>query len=158
MKKSAGILLYRIKDKKPEFLLVHPGGPFWKNKDLQAWSIPKGEIEKDEDIKQAAIREFQEETGQKIPFENLIPLNPIKQKGGKIVYAFALEGELNPENIQSNFFEMECPPKSGKIQKFPEIDKAAWFDLKTAQEKIIPEQFHLIEELLRKLDIDKNLL
>jgi len=158
MKKSAGILLYHIKDKKPEFLLVHPGGPFWKNKDQHAWSIPKGEIEENENIKQAAIREFQEETGQKIPAENLIPLNPIKQKGGKIVYAFAVEGELNPENIQSNYFEMEWPPKSGKIQKFPEIDKAGWFDYQTAQEKIIPEQFHLIEEFLQKLDIDKNLL
>lgn len=128
-KQSSGILLYRQKNDQLEVLCVHPGGPFWKKKDLGAWSIPKGEFE-DEDALLAAKREFEEETG--IPIDGeMVALTPQKQKGGKVVYAWAVEGDLNPEDIRSNTFELEWPPKSGKRQQFPEIDKAEWLDRKS---------------------------
>ena len=145
-KKSAGILLYRIKNKLPEVFLVHPGGPFWANKDGGAWTIPKGEFDEDEDPLDAAKREFKEETGTKISGE-FIELNPIRQKSGKIVLAWAVEGDIEPTKIISNEFEMEWPPRSGKMKRFPEIDKASWFNLTEAKQKIIPAQSFLIEEL-----------
>ena len=146
-KKSAGILLYRITNGIPEFFLIHPGGPFWKNKDEGAWSIPKGEFGDDEEPLEAAIREFKEETGHDInvPF---IALSPIKQKGGKQVFAWAAEGDIDATQIVSNEFEIEWPPRSGKKQSFPEVDKAAWFDTSSAKQKINTTQAVLIEELI----------
>lgn len=148
--KSAGILLYRIKNKNLEVLLVHPGGPFWKNKDEGAWSIPKGEFDGDEKPLDAAIREMNEETGVTLSGD-FIELTPVKQKSGKLVYAFAKEYDLDPSQIKSNEFEMEWPPKSGKKKMFPEIDKAEWFDIKTAKEKITPAQTDLVDELESKI-------
>ena len=148
-KKSAGILLYRFTHQKIEFLLVHPGGPFWKNKDLGSWSIPKGEFEDDEEPLDAAIREFQEETGLEIKGE-FITLAPVRQKSGKIVHGFALEKNIDPEKIKSNTFSMEWPPKSGIDQDFPEIDKAGWFDVNTARKKINPGQAPLLDDLITK--------
>jgi predicted NUDIX family NTP pyrophosphohydrolase len=150
-RQSSGILLYRQIDDQLEVLLVHPGGPFWKKKDLGAWSIPKGEFE-DEDALSAAKREFEEETGATVDGE-MITLTPQEQKGGKVVHAWAVEGDLNPEEIQSNTFEMEWPPRSGKKQEFPEIDKAEWFPVRTALQKINQAQATFIRELTEKLDI-----
>ncbi|MDB4902297.1 MAG: hypothetical protein JWQ63_1578 [Mucilaginibacter sp.] len=147
VKQSAGILLYRKNDNELEVFLVHPGGPFFKNKDLGAWSIPKGEFLDDEDALGAAKREFLEETGQSIEGD-FIPLNPVILKSGKKVYAWAVEGDIAHETIVSNLFEMEWPPKSGKKQSFPEIDKAAWFDVETAKLKINSGQVGLIEGLV----------
>jgi predicted NUDIX family NTP pyrophosphohydrolase len=149
-KKSAGILLYRIKNKFLEVFLVHPGGPFWLKKDLGAWSIPKGEFTEDENPLDAAKREFEEELGISCTGE-FIPLTTITQKGGKIVYAWALKGDIDPNQIKSNTFEMEWPPKTGKKQKFPEIDKGAWFDISEAKQKINENQVALIEEFRNKL-------
>ena len=149
-KKSAGILLYRLNNKSLEVFLVHPGGPFWKNKDAGAWSIPKGEFDDNEAPLDAAIREMKEETGLSLKGD-FIELTPIKQKSGKLVYVFAKQHDLDPSQIKSNEFEIEWPPKSGKKKSFPEIDKADWFDSKTAKEKIIPAQSSLIEELAIKL-------
>jgi predicted NUDIX family NTP pyrophosphohydrolase len=142
---SAGILLYRIHNGRLQVLLVHPGGPFWKNKDEGAWTIPKGEFT-DETPLAAAKREFNEETGMRAT-GTFIELTPVKQKNGKWVYAWALEGELDPNTIQSNTFEIEWPPKSGRQQSFPEVDKAAWFGLAEAKQKINAAQVALLEEL-----------
>jgi len=146
-KKSAGILMYRVRNKIPEVLLVHPGGPFWKNKDAGAWSIPKGEFNDDEEPLQAALREFEEETGFAVKKSPYIPLTPITQKSGKQVLAWAIKGNVNTSEIKSNLFDLEWPPKSGKKQQFPEIDKAAWFAIPHAKEKINPAQIALIDEL-----------
>lgn len=145
-KQSAGILLYRKAAHGLRVFLVHPGGPFFKNKDEGSWSVPKGEYLPDEDPLMAAKREFQEETGHKIT-GNFIALNPIKQKGGKTVLAWAVEGNIDPEEIKSNTFEIEWPPRSGKKQTFNEIDRAEWFDIATAKIKINPAQAALIDEL-----------
>ena len=153
MKKSAGLLLYRIKNKNPEVFLVHPGGPYWVRKEIGAWSIPKGEIEDGEDPFLAAIREMKEETGITIhiPQENFFQLAEVKQKSGKIVIAWAAETDFNIEEIKSNMFEMEWPPKSGKNQWFPEVDKGNWFSIENAQEKILVGQTPLLKELHEKL-------
>jgi predicted NUDIX family NTP pyrophosphohydrolase len=143
---SAGLLMYRIKDGAIEALLAHPGGPFFVKKDDGSWTIPKGEPNADEDLLVTAQREFEEETGQK-PTGPFMPLHPIKQKGGKIVHAWAFEGDCDPATIKSNAFTMEWPPKSGKQQGFPEIDRAEWFDLVTARQKIKTGQEALIDEL-----------
>lgn len=145
--------MYRHKNDKLEVLLVHPGGPFWKKKDAGAWSIPKGEFE-GEDALQAAKREFEEEIG--MPIEgHLVALEPQKQKGGKVVHAWAVEGDLDPQEIKSNTFELEWPPKSGKKQQFPEIDRAEWFSVPTALQKINQGQAAFIQELVEKLDARK---
>lgn len=149
-KQSAGILLYRIIDNQLQVFLVHPGGPFFKNKDEGNWSIPKGEFTDDESSLAAAKREFLEETGQSVD-GNFIELTPIQQKGGKIVHAWAVEGDIDHETIVSNTFEMEWPPRSGKKQIFPEIDRAAWLDMETAKTKINPAQVDLIIELASKV-------
>ena len=149
-KKSAGILLYRIKNKILEVLLVHPGGPFWIKKDAGAWTIPKGELNENEEPFDAAIREMKEETGI-VLIGDFIALAPVKQKGGKLVYAWANEHDVDPSEIKSNEFEIEWPPKSGKKKLFPEIDKADWFDIKTAKEKMNAGQLPFIEELIKKL-------
>lgn len=149
MRKSAGILLFRKTCEQPEFFLVHPGGPFWKGKEKGAWSIPKGEFA-DEDPLEAAIREFQEETGIELN-GNFIALTPVKLKSGKFIYAWATEGDVNVENIQSNHFEMEWPPRSGKTISVPEVDKAGWFSAGKAMELLNPSQAALIIELKEKL-------
>lgn len=146
LKQSAGILVYRFHKNLPEVLLVHPGGPFWATKDLGAWSIPKGEFEADENPLDAAKREVKEETGLKIQGD-FIELTPVKQKSGKIVFAWATEGNFNVTEIKSNEFEMEWPPKSGNKKAFPEIDKAAWFTIQEASKKINEGQIPLLKEL-----------
>lgn len=149
-KQSAGILLYRRTNGATEFFLVHPGGPFFAKKDAGAWSIPKGEFDETEMPLEAAKREFHEETGKEIDGE-FIALSPVKQKSGKTVFAFAVEGDIDPAKIISNTFEIEWPPKSGKMKTFPEVDKAAWFSAEEAKEKINPAQGGLINELMDKL-------
>jgi predicted NUDIX family NTP pyrophosphohydrolase len=151
MRKSAGILLFRKKGIEIEFFLVHPGGPFWKNKDVGAWSIPKGEFTEEEEPLSAAIREFREETGHE-PRGTPIELSPIQQKGGKWVYAWAIEEDIVAEKISSNHFTIEWPYKSGKWQSFPEVDKAGWFGLEQAKSKIIPGQIFLLDDLLSKIN------
>jgi predicted NUDIX family NTP pyrophosphohydrolase len=146
VKQSAGILLYRFSKDELQVFLVHPGGPFFKNKDIGTWSIPKGEFTDNEEALIAAKREFKEETGQPIDGE-FIALEPIIQKSGKKVYAWTVEGDIDHETIFSNTFEIEWPPRSGKQQAFPEVDRAGWFDLETAKVKIIPAQVGLIDNL-----------
>jgi predicted NUDIX family NTP pyrophosphohydrolase len=145
-RQSAGILVYRFVEDLLEVFLVHPGGPFWKNKDAGAWSIPKGEFAADEDPLEAAKREFREETGQQIGGE-FIPLGSIRQKGGKIVQAWAVRAEVDAENIRSNTFAMEWPPRSGKIGEFPEVDRAGWFAIPVAAIKIIEAQREMLDTL-----------
>jgi predicted NUDIX family NTP pyrophosphohydrolase len=147
---SAGLLLYRIRHAAIEVLLVHPGGPYWKPKDDGAWSIPKGEFSGAEDPLVAARREFFEETGVAIEGD-LRALKPIQQSGGKIVHAWAVEGDLDPTAIVSNTFDIEWPPRSGRLQSFPEIDRAAWFALPEATRKILRGQVPLLEELAQML-------
>jgi predicted NUDIX family NTP pyrophosphohydrolase len=151
VKQSAGILVYRKRKNQIEIFLVHPGGPFWLKKDLGVWSIPKGEIEEGEEPFDVALREFKEETGQTISGK-FVPLNSVKQKGGKIITAWAVEGDADQGKIISNTFEMEWPPKSGKMKAFPEVDKAEWFAINVAKEKINPAQIAFIDELLIKLE------
>jgi predicted NUDIX family NTP pyrophosphohydrolase len=148
---SAGLLMYRIHDGKLQMLLAHPGGPFFTNKDDGAWTIPKGEIEPGEDLLEAAQREFKEEIGVTStgPF---IALTPIKQKGGKIVHAWAFEGDCDPSAAVSNTFTTEWPPKSGQQMEFPEIDRADFFDVAAAKRKIKAGQEALIEELEGMVD------
>jgi len=153
-KKSAGILFYRFQANALEILLVHPGGPFWTKKDLGVWSIPKGEIEEKEIPLEAAIREVFEEIGVGAG-SNFIELTPIKQKGGKIVYAWAAEGNFDVAEIKSNKFEMEWPPKSGIKKEFPEIDKAEWFGIDKAKTKIIESQTTWIDELKNILNAER---
>ncbi|WDF76215.1 NUDIX domain-containing protein [Mucilaginibacter sp. KACC 22773] len=147
-KQSAGILLYRKFNDVLQIFLVHPGGPFWKNKDDGAWSIPKGEYESDEDPLAAAKREFYEETGQSIDGE-FIALKPIKQKSGKIVQAYLVEGDIDAHNIKSNLFEIEWPPKTSKMQSFPEVDRAGWFTVDEARVKINVGHVGLVEQLMQ---------
>jgi predicted NUDIX family NTP pyrophosphohydrolase len=144
--KSAGILAFRRTARQLEVLLVHPGGPFWRNKDLGAWSIPKGEYGADEDPEAVARREFREELGIEIS-DALLPLGDIRQKAGKIVTAFAVETDIDVRNIQSNSFEIEWPPRSGRTQTFPEVDRAEWFDLATAGTKINEAQRAFLDRL-----------
>jgi predicted NUDIX family NTP pyrophosphohydrolase len=145
-KTSAGILLYRIHSGEPEVFLVHPGGPYWAKRDAGAWSIPKGEFEEGVDALEAARREFQEETGSSADGE-FFPLTPVKQKSGKLVYAWALRGDIDASSVRSNTFAMEWPPHSGKQQEFPEVDRGAWFTVAAANEKILPGQRGFIREL-----------
>lgn len=145
-KKSAGIVLYRFAEDTMQFLLVHPGGPFWAKKDMGAWSVPKGEFDEDEDPLQAAIREMKEETGF-VARGDFIPLTPVKQKSGKIIYTWAAEADFDPALLKSNFFEMEWPPRSGKKQLIPEVDKAGWFTIEEARQKLVPGQVSIAEEL-----------
>jgi predicted NUDIX family NTP pyrophosphohydrolase len=147
---SAGLLMYRHRDGALEVFLVHPGGPFWARKDAGAWSIPKGEIDPAEDHLAAAKREFTEETGLQAEGK-FLSLTPIRQSGGKIVHAFALESDFDPSAIRSNSFEIEWPPRSSKKQSFPEVDRAAWFPLDEARQKINPAQIALLDELQRLL-------
>ena len=144
--RSAGIIVYRKRAETIEVLLVHPGGPFWSTRDPGAWSIPKGEYPEDEDAEAAARREFEEETGWTIA-SDLLPLGEIRQKAGKTVTAFAAEGDFDTASLDSNRFEIEWPPKSGRIAAFPEVDRAGWFALDEAREKIIEGQRPLLDRL-----------
>jgi predicted NUDIX family NTP pyrophosphohydrolase len=150
-KKSAGILVFRKTRDEYEYLLVHPGGPFWAKKDLNSWSVPKGEFEEDEEPLEAAKREFEEETGSKITGE-FIELIPVKQPSGKIIFIWGVEGEIDASDIKSNLFKMEWPPRSGAFKEFPEIDKAGWFEFETAKQKIISGQIPIIENLKKILE------
>lgn len=150
MKKTAGILLFRLADERPVVFLVHPGGPFWVKKDEGSWSIPKGEFGEDENPLDAARRELQEETGI-LAEGSFIELTPVRQKSGKIIYPWALQQDADPLSITSNFFEMEWPPKSGIKQSFPEIDRAAWFEFPEAKKKLVPGQVAILDELEKKL-------
>jgi len=149
-KTSAGILLYRRRQGLPEVFLVHPGGPFWAKKDAAAWSIPKGEAAPGEDLLSAARREFQEETGLGIDGD-FRELAPVRQPSGKRVHAWAVEADLDADAIHSNSFEMEWPPRSGLRREFPEVDRAAWFGLPTARNKITKGQLGLLDQLERLL-------
>jgi predicted NUDIX family NTP pyrophosphohydrolase len=149
-KESAGIVLYRYYSSRLEIFLVHPGGPFWKNKDVGAWSIPKGEFDKGEDPLEAAKREFHEETGCSAD-GNFIALRPARQPGGKVVHAWAVEGDCEAESIRSNSFTLEWPPRSGQRKEFPEVDRAGWFSLERARQKILNGQLVLLDELQRVL-------
>ena len=150
VKRSAGILLYRGSDAL-EVLLVHPGGPFWARKDAGAWSIPKGEYEDGEDPRACALREFEEETGTALPPGELIDLGEIRQKGGKVVTAWAAAGDLDAAAVRSNTFAMEWPPRSGRQTEFPEIDRAGWFGVDDAREKLNAAQTEFLDRLLGRL-------
>jgi predicted NUDIX family NTP pyrophosphohydrolase len=149
-KKTAGLLLFRDTSGYLEVLLVHPGGPFWAKQDDGAWSIPKGQFEDDEDALAAARREFEEETGS-APSGDVLPLEPVRQSGGKVVYAWALRGDFDPGTLKSNTFTMEWPPKSGRQLEFPEVDRAAWFVIEEAERKILRGQAALLRQLREKL-------
>ena len=152
-KRSAGIIVFKVVESELMIFLVHPGGPYWQKKNEGAWSIPKGEFNDDEDALEAAKREFAEETGFTIT-GNFIELTPIKQKSGKMVYAWAVENTIDAESIKSNSFTIEWPPKSNKMMTFPEVDKAAWFTIDVAKTRINPAQTALIDELAIKLKIE----
>jgi predicted NUDIX family NTP pyrophosphohydrolase len=149
-KTSAGIVLYRREHGVLRVFLVHPGGPFFAKKDAGAWSIPKGEIDVGEEPLEAALREFEEETGCR-PAGRFLPLTPVTQKGGKTVVAWAAEGDCDAAAVRSNTFTLEWPPRSGRIQEFPEVDRAGWFTVDEAQDKINPAQVPLLDELARVL-------
>ena len=142
--------MFRRERGEPEVLLVHPGGPFWAKKDDGAWSIPKGEVEPGQDLLETARREFAEETGFGAagPF---VPLTPLRQPGGKVIHAWAFEGDADPSHLRSNVFSLEWPPKSGRRQEFPEVDRAAWFTLAQAVEKSVPGQAGFFAELAQLL-------
>lgn len=146
-KNSAGLLLYRRRDEL-EVFLVHPGGPFWAKKDLGSWSLPKGEIEEGEQPLQVAKREFTEETGLPIDGE-FRQLEPLKQRGGKVVHAWAIEADCDAAQIRSNMFSMEWPPKAGRMQQFPEVDRAQWFSISEARKRILASQLGFIDQLVR---------
>lgn len=147
---SAGVLLFRQRDGAIEVLLIKPGGPFWRSKDAGAWMIPKGKVEEGEVPAEAALREFAEETGTRltsVPF----PLAIVRQAGGKRVEAFAVEGDLDPATIHSNEFELEWPPRSGRVELFPEVAEAKWMGLSEARERMLPSQLPLLDALEKKL-------
>jgi predicted NUDIX family NTP pyrophosphohydrolase len=152
-RRSAGLLLYRFGNSGLEVFLVHPGGPFWARKDAGAWSIPKGEYPESEDALAAAKREFEEETGMAVE-GNFLPLGEVKQAGGKIVAAWALEGDLDPASIRSNVFQMEWPPKSGSMREFPEVDAGGWFSMEAAQGKLLKGQLPFLSRLAERLSAD----
>jgi predicted NUDIX family NTP pyrophosphohydrolase len=145
-KRSAGLILFRRLAGEIQVLLVHPGGPYFARKDAGAWSIPKGEYTHGEDPEAVALREFEEETGVRPP-GHLLALGEVRQAGGKEVTAFTLEGDLDPDTLRSNLFAMEWPPRSGRLQSFPEVDRAGWFSLAEARIKILPAQAPLLDRL-----------
>src|SRR5215510_10491245 len=152
-KESAGLLMYRLSNSTLEVFLVHPGGPYWAKKDLGTWSIPKGEAAEGEDRLEVAKREFQEETGF-LAAGNFIALTPIKQPGGKLVHAWMAKGDCDAKAIVSNTLSIEWPPRSGKRQAFPEVDRAEWFTIDAAKKKILKGQVCFLEELERMLEHD----
>jgi len=150
-RRSAGLVLYRRRDGAVELLLVHPGGPLWARRDAGAWSIPKGEVGEGEDPRGVALREFEEETGHPPPRGELVALGEVRQRGGKLVTAWAAAGDLDPAAITSNTFTLEWPPRSGRRRQFPEVDRAGWFDPATAREKLLAAQAELVDRLLAAL-------
>jgi predicted NUDIX family NTP pyrophosphohydrolase len=155
-KRSAGILLYRSRPEgDTEFLLIHPGGPYWTRRDEGAWSIPKGGIEEEEDSRTAALRELGEELGSGAPdldADELIDLGQVRQRAGKVVDAWGAKGDFDPASLDSNTFEMEWPPRSGREVEFPEVDRAEWFDLEQARRKLLAAQSEFLDRLLEYLD------
>ena len=147
-RRSAGLLPYRSRDGVLELFLVHPGGPFWARRDLGAWSVPKGEVEEGEAGLAAAVREFREETGLELgDGAGFVPLATVRQPGGKVVHAWAVQADLDAAAVRSNRFEMEWPPGSGRIQSFPEVDRAAWFTFPVARQKVLAGQRPLLEQV-----------
>ena len=152
-KLSAGVLVYRRRDRGLEVLLVHPGGPYWAKKDDGAWSIPKGEYEPDEDPLEVALREFEEEIGETPPDPtDAVWLGELRQPSGKTVSAWAVEGDVDVSDVHSNTFEVEWPPRSGRTQEFPEVDRAGWFGLEEARPKLLRGQLGFIDRLLERLE------
>ena len=149
-KRSAGLLFYRTKGDDTEVFLVHPGGPLWKNKDMGAWSIPKGEFEQDEEPLEAAKREFREETGLTATGD-FMPLQPVRQPSGKVVYAWVQKADFDADTVKSNSFSMEWPRGSGRTAEFPEIDRGAWFPLGDAKRKILKGQLPFLDQLRRSV-------
>ena len=152
-RRSAGLLVYRRVDGSVELLLVHPGGPYWQRKDAGAWSIPKGEYDDGDDPLATALREFGEELGQDPPDGEPVALGEVKQPGGKVVTAWAVEGDAEAGAVTSNLFEMEWPPKSGRMQQFPEVDRAGWFGPDEARAKLLKGQLPFVDRLLTRLDV-----
>jgi predicted NUDIX family NTP pyrophosphohydrolase len=152
-KQSAGIIPYKIVKKQLFFFIAHPGGPFYRKKDLGFWTIVKGEIEEGEEPINCAIRDFKEETGISIK-SDLMPLTPIKQKSGKLVYAWATEQDIDPESVKCNTFKMEWPPKSGTMAEFPELDKFEWFNVQATIDKLLPAQTPLVYEVMDRLQLN----
>jgi predicted NUDIX family NTP pyrophosphohydrolase len=150
MRKSAGLLLFRETPASVEVLLVHPGGPYWATRDDGAWSIPKGELSEGEEPLAAAKREFEEEMGRAVDGDCL-PLEPLRQPGGKLVFAWAVCSDFDPSALRSNAFSMEWPPRSGRQQQFPEVDRAAWFEIQAAKQKILKGQAPFLDQLLAKV-------
>ena len=151
-KKSAGLLMYRFRENQLEVFLVHPGGPFWAKKDLGSWSIPKGEYAPDEEVPlEVAKREFSEETGYEADGD-FTPLTPLKQPGQKIVTAWAFKGDCDASKIKSNTFKIQWPPKSGREMEFPEVDRAGWFTINTAKQKLLKGQTGFLDELCHILN------
>jgi predicted NUDIX family NTP pyrophosphohydrolase len=151
-KRSAGLLVHRQRPGEPvEVLLAHMGGPFWSRKDAAAWSIPKGEYDEDEEPLDAARREFAEELGQPAPPGEPVDLGEVRQSGGKRIRAWAIAGDLDVDEITSTTFELEWPPRSGRLQAFPEVDRAAWFDLAAAREKLVQGQVTFLDRLAERL-------
>jgi predicted NUDIX family NTP pyrophosphohydrolase len=154
-RRSAGLLMYRFQNGDLQVLLIHPGGPFWKGREMGAWSIPKGEFDDTEDALEAAKREFVEETGFAWS-EPFIELQSIKQAGGKRVFAWAFEGDCDPSKLVSNTFEIEYPPRTGRMTTFPEADKAGWFDLAAARRKMHVGQLPFLEQLERAAQLQRQ--
>jgi predicted NUDIX family NTP pyrophosphohydrolase len=154
LRESAGILLFRIAGRAPEVLLVHPGGPFWAKKDLGAWSIPKGECEEGEDPRDCALRELEEELGAPpaVAADSLIELGSVRQKAGKVVHAWAAEGDFDPAALRSDAFAIEWPPRSGAEREFPEVDRAEWFAPAAARRKVLDAQAAFIDRLLEHIE------
>ena len=150
-RRSAGILLYRVREGAVEVLLVHPGGPFWAKRDLGAWSIPKGEYEQGEDPLACALREFREETGHEPPRDGLLELGSVRQRGGKVLTAWAAAGDLDAATVTGGSFTMEWPPRSGNRREFPEVDRAGWFGAEAARRKLLDAQAELVGRLLERL-------
>jgi predicted NUDIX family NTP pyrophosphohydrolase len=151
---SAGILLYRRADRGVELLLAHPGGPYWAKKDLGAWSIPKGECEEGEELRGCALRELAEELGAAAPqisAEELIELGSVRQRAGKFVHAWAAEADFDPAALKANAFELEWPPRSGRLVEFPEVDRVGWFDPDAAREKLLEAQAAFVDRLLERI-------
>jgi predicted NUDIX family NTP pyrophosphohydrolase len=151
-KRSAGILLYRLSGDLPELLIVHPGGPYFVRRDLGVWSVPKGELDGAEDLLTAARREFEEEIGSPAPDTEVLDLGEVRQKNGKVVRAYAVEGDLDAAAVVSNTFEMEWPPRSGQVRRFPEIDRAEWCAPEVARQKLVPAQAAFVERLIEALE------
>jgi predicted NUDIX family NTP pyrophosphohydrolase len=154
-KVSAGLLVYRMRGGEPEVFLVHPGGPYWKNKDEGAWSIPKGECDPEVDLLREARRELFEETGMEVKGD-FRRMTPVRQAGGKLVHAWAVEGDFDPTELKSNTFRMEWPPRSGQWREFPEVDRGEWFTCSAARQKLLKGQRPLVDELERLVQQSKN--